>query len=417
VKVTTFGGWGNGPLARLSIPQGLLHLAEGSKSTGGNDGVIAYQSAKRPGSASLFTGLKPKKFLGITYSYDGPDQTDVDHFEVTRGDLFWPYFKSIIEGSNQRQSIARTTKSYNPNAVVSSKMQITQAVGGKQEFVIEENAGNVNIVTSTLLSGDELQIQRVGANGAPSAMIKAVPVNNATTDNNNKGFYSLGKLAPGKYTIASRENTPVIVLPENGVEVVLNTGLTNEKLVHTNDAPITLSASLLQADGNLVGEKVQVSATLKRTMDLQLKGTEQVEIPVTFEKKGNSYVAKVSEKLASGIYHINLKASGKTFSKTLITSIAVTERKTSQVNNALTAKPELSVFPSPTRGAFTVSIKAQDKASKVTIYNRLGGVVKSFTVEANQTNLDLNADALGLSKGMYFIKVGNSKLAKRLIVE
>lgn len=417
VKVTTFGGWGNGPLARLSIPQGLLHLAEGSKSTGGNDGVIAYQSAKRPGSASLFTGLKPKKFLGITYSYDGPDQTDVDHFEVTRGGLFWPYFKSIIEGSSQRQSIARTNKSYNPNAVVSSKMQITQAVGGKQEFVIEENVGNVSIITSTLLSDDELQIQRVGTNGAPSAMIKAVPVNNATTDNSNKGFYSLGKLAPGKYTIASRENTPVIVLPENGVEVVLNTGLTNEKLVHTNDAPITLSASLLQADGNLVGEKVQVSATLKRTMNLQLKGTEQVEIPVTFEKKGNSYVAKVSEKLASGIYHINLKASGKTFSKTLITSIAVTERKTSQVQNSLGAKPELSVFPSPTRGAFTVRIKAQDKASKVTIYNRLGGVVKSFTVEANQTNLDLNADALGLSKGMYFIKVGNSKSAKRLIVE
>ncbi|EAY24639.1 T9SS type A sorting domain-containing protein [Microscilla marina] len=416
VKVTTLGGWGNGPLARLSIPQAILYLAEGSKSKGGNDGVIAYQNAKRPNSTSLFTGLKPKKFLGITYSYDGSDKTDLDHFEVTRGNLFWPHFKSILEGSNQRQQLARTTKSYNPNAVVHSKMQITQSVGGQQEFVVEENAGNITILANDLSSSEQLKVQRVGATGASSEVLRAIPMNKTAKDN-KADFYTLGKLAPGKYTIASKEGTPIIILPENGVEMVLNTGLTHEKLVHTNDTPITLSASILQANGSLIGEKVKITATFQRVMDLQLNNVEKVEIPVIFEKKGDHYEASITENLVSGIYHINMNASGKSFSKTLITSIAVTERKTTQVKNGLVSNEELNVFPSPTRGAFTVRMKAQEKASQITIYNRLGAVVKSFAVEANQTTLALDADTLGLPKGMYFIKISNSKLTKRLIVD
>ena len=415
VGVTTLGGWGNGPLARLSIPQGLLYLAEGSKSTGGNDGVIAYQNAKRPNSTSLFSGLEPDKFLGITF-YDGPDETDLDHFEVTRGGLFWPYFKSILEGSNQRRSVARTKKSYNPNAIVRSKMQVTTSVAGQQEFLVEKGAGNITILANTLSSSTNLQIRRVGATDALSKVIKAVPMNK-TTKGDNKGFYTLGKLTPGKYTIASKEGTPVIILPENGVEVVLNTGLTDEKLVHTNDAPFALSASVVQPNGDLVGEKVKVSATLQRMMDLQLKDAEKVEIPISFEKKGNSYVARITEKLASGIYHIQVKASGKSFSKTLITSIAVTDKNKTELNNTLFSDAGLNVFPNPTKGAFTVKLQGQAKSSQVTIYNRLGVVVKSFAVKANQTSLALDADALGLPKGMYFIKLGNSKLTKRLVVD
>ena len=415
VNVTTLGGWGDGPLARLSIPQGLLYLAEGSKSTGGNDGVIAYQNAKRPNSASLFSGLQPYKFFGITY-YDGPNETKLDHFEVTRGNLFWPYFRSILEGSNQRRRIDRTTKDYNPNAIVRSKMQITQSIGGLQEFVVEENAGNITILANSLSSGQDLNVQRIGVTGASSNLIKATPMKK-TTKGDNAGFYTLGKLAPGTYTIASKKGTPVIVLPENGVEVVLNTGLTGEQLVHTNDAPFTMSASVVQPNGDLVGENVQIVGTLKRVMDLQLNDAEKIEIPINFEKKGNNYKVRITEKLETGIYHINLKASGKSFSKTLITSIAVTNKKEAQVKNALFSNATLDVFPNPTKGAFTVRLGAQEKPSQVTIYNRLGVAVKSFTVEANQTNLELNADDLGLPKGMYFIKLGNSKLTKRLIVD
>jgi len=414
VGVTTLGGWGNGPLARLSIPQGLLYLAEGSKSTGGNDGVIAYQNAKRPNSPSLFNGLEPDKFLGITY-YDGPDETDLDHFEVTRGNLFWPYFRNILEGSNQRRSVARTAKNYNPNAIVGSKMQITQSVGGQQEFLVEENAGNITILANDLSVNQYLQVQRIGGKQPSSAMINAVRMNKTTEG--NKSFYTLGKLAPGKYKIASKEKTPVIILPENGIEVVLNTGLTDQKLVHTNDVPITLSASIVQPNGDLVSEKVKISATLKRVMDLQLNDAEKIEIPISFEKNGNHYEAKVTEKLASGIYHIHMEAFGKSFSKTLITSIAVTDKNEAELNNTLFSNTDLNVFPNPTKGAFTVKLKAQIEPAKITIYNRLGVVVKSFTMKANQTKLALDADALGLPKGMYFIKLGNSKLTKRLIVD
>ena len=47
VPYTTIGGWGNGPLARVDIPQGILHLNGGSKSSGGNDGVVPYRSSLR----------------------------------------------------------------------------------------------------------------------------------------------------------------------------------------------------------------------------------------------------------------------------------------------------------------------------------------------------------------------------------
>ncbi len=414
VSVTTLGGWGNGPLARLSIPQGLLYLAEGSKSRGGNDGVIAYQNAQRPNSASLFSGLQPKKFLGITY-YDGPDETDLDHFEVTRGNLFWPYFRNILQGSNQRQSLARTAKSYNPNAIVHSKMQISKAVGGQQAFLVEKNAGKITILANDLSASQHLRVQRVDGAQASSEVIEAVPMNKTIAG--KQGFYTLGKLAPGKYKIASEDGTPVIILPEDGIEVVLNTGLTDEKLVHTNDAPFTLSASVVQPDGNLVNEKMKVSATLERVMDLQLNNTEQVAIPVIFKKNGAHYEAHVTEKLASGIYHIHMKVSGQSFSKTLITSIAVTENSKSQLSNELLPNGDLSVYPNPSKGAFTVKLGAHTEPAQVTIYNRLGVPVKHFEVKASQTNLSLNADELGLPKGMYFIKSGNSKLTKRLIID
>ncbi|OJJ16979.1 hypothetical protein BKI52_30140 [marine bacterium AO1-C] len=409
VSVTTLGGWGNGPLARLSIPQGLLYLAEGSKSSGGNDGVIAYQNAKRPNSVSLFEGLEPYKFLGITF-YDGPDETDLDHFEVTRGNLFWPYFKNILEGSSQRRSVARTKKSYNPNAIVSSKMQITQSVGGQQEFLVEENAGNITMVAN-LSSGQQLSVQRIGS----SEVIRAVPVSNTAKD--QKGLYKLGKLVPGKYRIVSNEETPAVILPESGIQVVLNTGLTDEKLVHTNDAPLTLSSSIVRANGSVVNEKIKISAMLKREVNLKLGNASSVEIPVNFEKNGNNYEAQITESLTSGIYHITLHVSGESFAKTLITSIAVTDKPKAELNNTLFSDADLSVFPNPTKGAFTVRLQAQTKPSQVTIYNHQGVIVQRFAIKANQTNLALNAEALGLPKGMYFIKLGDSKLTKRLIVD
>ncbi|MDC0177032.1 T9SS type A sorting domain-containing protein [Polaribacter sp.] len=73
---------------------------------------------------------------------------------------------------------------------------------------------------------------------------------------------------------------------------------------------------------------------------------------------------------------------------------------------------ETSLYPNPAKG--TLNISAKNTIESATIYNVLGKKVKSFTVNANTSSLDVS----GLSRGIYILKytannaVGSMKFVK-----
>ncbi|KIQ21280.1 chromosome condensation regulator RCC1 [Flavobacterium sp. MEB061] len=99
----------------------------------------------------------------------------------------------------------------------------------------------------------------------------------------------------------------------------------------------------------------------------------------------------------------NIKESTTTYSNTC---------KTLGVNDPAFAKA--TIYPNPTNGEVNISNIILEKAN---VYNELGQLVKTFTLNSNNTNNTINLS--GLPKGVYYIYLINQDVAsaKKLIVE
>ena len=99
----------------------------------------------------------------------------------------------------------------------------------------------------------------------------------------------------------------------------------------------------------------------------------------------------------------NIKESTTTYSNTC-KSLGIDKSEFSQV----------IVYPNPTKGEINISNIALDKA---TVYNSLGQLVKSFTL--NNANTDNTINLSGLPKGIYYIYLinGDAASAKKVIIE
>ena len=79
--------------------------------------------------------------------------------------------------------------------------------------------------------------------------------------------------------------------------------------------------------------------------------------------------------------------------------------------------PSLSVYPNPSKGNFTVSLKnyQANNQIEVNVYNFIGQKVKTISAEG-AVNSQINISTLGLEKGMYIVEVkSGSEVAKTKI--
>jgi len=99
----------------------------------------------------------------------------------------------------------------------------------------------------------------------------------------------------------------------------------------------------------------------------------------------------------------NIKESTTTYSNTC---------KTLGVDDVVFTKA--TIYPNPTNGEVNISNIALDKA---TVFNSLGQLVKTFSLDSNNTNNTINLS--GLPKGVYYIYLINQDAAsaKKVIVE
>ena len=73
-----------------------------------------------------------------------------------------------------------------------------------------------------------------------------------------------------------------------------------------------------------------------------------------------------------------------------------------------------TVFPNPTSGAFYVTTKTN--LTSITVYNQIGALVKTITVDSTEENVEVKVD--GLEAGVYLLELKNEsdKTWKRVII-
>lgn len=407
IPYVTLGGWGNGPLARLSVPQGYLYLAGGSKSSGGNDGVVPYASSRRPGGKELFVGLHKEYFLGIPY-YTGPDETDLDHFEITRGSKAWPYIKANIIGATS--NTYATASSYNPNAIITSKGRIV-AGSGQQRFSIEEGAGKVTITAYSRSGSSPLIIRNAAGEVLSKHDLSEERSSEAVT-------YTLDHPKSGKYTLNSDQEFVAIVETENGIEARLNTGLSNERQVYHTGEPMELSLRLTDSGEGTI-TKAEVTGTITRTTDLQLNRVDGAPLVMAFSRKGQEFVAQIADPLPAGVYNIAITATGDTFTKNVVTSIAIVGPKHITAENSKLAIS--SLYPNPFHDRLNISVLVGSPGARLTVYNIFGRKVKSFDLGHQQGHVQVmwKPSETDLKEGLYILELydGKTKITRKVMMK
>ena len=88
-----------------------------------------------------------------------------------------------------------------------------------------------------------------------------------------------------------------------------------------------------------------------------------------------------------------------------------------EVNTSL---QEISIYPNPTNGLFSIAIKnASFKELTISVVNMLGTEVFSASDKNNSTDYKIEINLDGLSKGMYYLKLstGTDAIIKKLIIQ
>lgn len=401
VPYTTIGGWGNGPLNRLDIPQGILHLMDGSKASGGNDGVVPYASSIRPGAKELFDGLQKKYgFLGIPY-YDGPNETNLDHYEVTRGGKVWPYIKRELEESNRQiSSITNATKNH-PNRLITSNMQMVWNSENDFLFIGPDQQKSNLIVLSE--NGEPLELR--SENGKKSQIFsKKSPLSAA-----NEFIYEVDHLPPGKYYMPAK-NHFAILEDKDGTEMILNMG--NKP---TTDLERDGSLGLYLSFKNVENiNDAEITAYLTPTSDLALNRLEPKPIPLKIIGRNDQFSFQLANSIEPGIYQLIIHATSPAFKRDLITSIAIT-------NGEREIKPTQSIkgwsmYPNPARDEVTIHLDNALTETKVSVYTMKGELIYQADIPVGNNFFTWQTGSTDV--GLYLVEIQQeqNKQQKMLVI-
>ncbi|MGB3465302.1 MAG: T9SS type A sorting domain-containing protein [Cyclobacteriaceae bacterium] len=398
VPYTTIGGWGNGPLNRLDIPQNLLHALGGPKSSGGNDGVVPYVSSKRPGGKELFSGLKRYSgFLGIPY-YNGPDETNLDHFEVTRGGKVWPFIKNELTNAGKRYAPLENLSIQNPNKRIASRMQwITSA--GSDHFIIGTKNTEANII---LLSATPQTLVLVNDQGKPASF----QPESLAKSNANETYYRLQGLKPGRYRLGNED--AIAILTENeGPEMILDFGDRQVLRTHEDgslDFVLTIDTPL---------RNISVEAYIVPVSDLSLNRLAPRKIALGARYDNGQYTFKSGEKPASGVYQLMIEAKGTDFRRNLLTSFAISEETTE--NGEVAAIEEWTLYPNPAGDLANVRLDGATGRRVLTVYSIKGEKIRQQVIEEGTTIAKI--PLVDYQSGLYIIEIeSDGKKSQKMLI-
>ncbi|MEM7371211.1 MAG: T9SS type A sorting domain-containing protein [Bacteroidota bacterium] len=310
VDARTYGAWGYawGP---LHIPGLYIAAAGGGNSTGGNDGVVAYNKSQRPGGLTVWPGYPA-------------NASKLDHFEIREGSQMWAEIQGQLNGLRVR-SDARTPEAYNPNAVVHSHSQILASESGEQRFVIPPEAGEVWIEVRHEFQSDEIRI--TNPKGEELIAFHKKP----SHDEFLRGFstwFALPSGSEGSYAIDSESPFVAIVSETNGIVAHLSSDLDEKKLVYEPEEEIRLEVGLDNLPFGL-SDRIEVTAVLQKTASLDGGAVEGASpLVLSFQPDGGHvFSTLIDEMLTPGIYNISLNVEHASFRRSIVSSLAINDEQ------------------------------------------------------------------------------------------
>ncbi len=409
----TVGGWGYGGV--LWISGQYLNWNGGSRWSGGNDGVVNYSSSRRPNSTTLHSG-------------HGNSTTKVDHSEIHEGTYMWNTVKNNLPFALAKVNSRpiQTEGSFNPNAIVESRVQILSSEKTSRNFMVEKGVTETMLDIHHLNANEEFVI--VAPNGekvSPKVIRSSEKVNDmlggfATT-------LSIQNPQIGTYSIESQAAFVAMVTADAGVGLRMTSDLNDQKYIYNVGETINLNIALLNETGiNTQGAKVTGVMTLTSN-DVKSQKTVVLE----FNQKDGDFTATVNEKLDEGIYSIAIQAENGNFSKSLVTSIAVVDGVLHTLGNVDTKneinenKVEsiklMASFPNPFSTQTTISFELKNSTPAVlTVYDAVGRVVEtvdltSYGIGTHQYVWNVNQNKV--KNGLYIVEIrnGNERVTQTMI--
>ncbi len=406
VGYTTLGGWGNGPLARLDIPQTLIHAIDGPRANGGNDGVVPYVSSLRPGGRELFDGQRKEYgWFGIPY-YPGPSETELDHFEVTRGSKVWPFIKGVLNGT-LRMAPNQTPQDYKMDPVVRSQSQLIASVGTDKTFYVSGQE-------------EEVKVMLLGKGLPPSLMAKAIGTGSdlefeLTQESEEGRVYLASFPQPGAYQLQLDGEYIALVESHGGPTATL------EPLFATGKNIFEQEAMQFQVSAEGINpadlEETKVHGTIHRITDLEMNSFNEAPTVLEFIWNGEAFVATANQNLPAGIYSISVTVEGKDFVRTLVSSVAKTGNPSeNQLSPGLSIT---NVYPNPFAEVLTIQLESKE-AGALKIYDLQGRPVQEFTINSGVEEIKWDAKANGMAPGLYILEFRNAagqQVSQRVVLQ
>lgn len=402
---TTLGGWGNGPLARLDIPQTFIHAIDGGRANGGNDGVVPYQSSRRPGGRELFDGQR-KAYYGWDFAklfpyYPGDARTDLDHFEVTRG-IVWPYVRDVFNGS-LKMAAPTTPANYNPNRTTTSQMQLVASEGGADHFYLSSEDVQICILNENLVAftvvdaqGQVVEMESIDGEGAGQ-------------------WFQLNNVQNGTYHIESEEAVAAMVVENDGPAVALEMMYgENGCLFESHD---DISMRVLTSALNL--DNPVVTGTMHRLHDLEFNSVNDAPVPVRFNQEGDAFVGSVGSAMAPGVYSVTVSFRSGDFARTLTATFT---KLGQEPGTEVVPTPSIAVntYPNPFQDGLNITADlAGQQAGTVRIYDIFGKELRQFDLNNDTPEIRWEARREGFAPGLYIIELeaadGNTSTAKAIM--
>lgn len=382
----TFGAWGYSGI--LTVSGWYLNLNGGSKSNGGNDGVVNYSSTKRPNSTVIFGKLDSRG--------------KVNHFEIAEGSKMWAYIKGQLPGSLSREQAAEMiADAYNPNAVVESNAQIIASENGQATVFVEPGARALKVEVFTE-SPDEVWLVN------PQTQERTLLVTEANLRNDFLGDFvhtaEIERAGATEYIILSANKSRMVVIAstEGGSSLRFSSDLNNRKLTYERGEPMHFQVEV----SGYLPRNAEVSGTLLYVGDLEGKpATDGAAYRLSFKHAGNGqFNTTFIEDLKPGIYAINLEARGTQMQKNIVHTIAVVERKATGNNQSPSdIEAGFAVYPNPsTTGNFNIVLDKADSPASICVYDIAGRRVAAWSTTDTHTQWQAPAQ---LQNGIYLLEI------------
>ncbi len=395
----TFGAYGYS--GSLWVSGVYLSWNGGGSSTGGNDGVVNYSSTKRPNSPVIF---------GVNDS-----RGNLNHFEIADGDKMWANIKTQFSATAARGNVTEelAPEKYNPNYAVVSSSQIISADNGSATFQLGANASKVRI---EVYQNDQQNAITLENKGTKFNQWQILDLDKDNVLGNKVKVLNLDNANAGTYQISSEKSFVAIVYAEDGINATLTSDLNDDKLVYQSGEIMNFNISL----NKILAQAPQATAMLTLVNDLEgNKAEKTVAERIAFEWNGENLATQFKKSLPKGIYNLSIQVTGTDFSKSIVTSIAITgESNEIATNNEVNA----IAYPNPATEKVTFRFEIQEKGNNaLNVYDNTGRMV----MQNDLSNLDkgtheitwnVNSD---VKSGLYFYELNTNgkKVTKKLVIK